>query len=261
MISTLAPRKARVVKKYVNVSLCARILASRVCGAWGVRGVSKLIAGLGSVFFMRLALRHIATYKLMGKIVPTMWLIHKKILATIIWILFIWKVLTTKKHEGMDTTNVYALVKVRTTAAKSAMAQDEAKKMIITFFSCRGYMKGRKIRQNLSHESSPTVNKRAKTPKVLMKADIGIPRNQTASLVHFQSWLLYLQDTEIHEWLCWLLGRKWQEIPSCRACSVISRVLHVASTEKRMMSRNNTVLIVVTNTWASSKNLSSSCRC
>ena len=80
----------------------------------------------------------------------------------------------------MDTTNVhvYALVKARTTAAKSAMAQDEAKKMIITFFSCRGYMKGRKIRQNLSHESSPTVNKRAKTPKVLMKADTGIPRKQ-----------------------------------------------------------------------------------
>ena len=71
----LAPRKARVVKKYVNESLCVRILASRVCSAWGVCGVweiSKLIAGLGSVFFMRLALHHIATYKLKGKIVPTM---------------------------------------------------------------------------------------------------------------------------------------------------------------------------------------------
>ena len=68
-ISPLAPRKVTVIRKYVIDSLYAHILASRVCGVWGV---SKLIAGLGSVFFMRLALHHIATYKLKGKMVQTM---------------------------------------------------------------------------------------------------------------------------------------------------------------------------------------------
>ena len=86
------------------------------------------------------------------------------------------KVRTTAANLKGWTQQMYVLVKVRTIAAKSAMAQNEAKKMIITFFSCCGYMKGRKIRQNLSHESSPTVNKRAKTPKVLMKADTWHPQ-------------------------------------------------------------------------------------